>query len=229
MKTFIPQRTATSSAIHPSARRSPSTREQLPLRSLPDCLLAVYDEVSRRAFERFVTRGSNPGNEIGDWRAAENDLFSTVDVDFEDSQDILYALASVEQCAGTQVEIAIEDRWLLIWAHAKLRAECGEGGTKVAGRESLGLKVEWIDWQELHGILHNGENAGETFENVATARAEDQPWEIARAVMARPFCVVELPAAVDISRSSAVLSDGLIGIRMPKMKTVAPELAESRA
>jgi Protein of unknown function (DUF2934) len=227
MKTFTPQRTAVSSGVHRSARRSTFTREQLPLRSLPDCLLAAYDEVSHRAFERFVTRGSNSGNELADWRAAENELFSPVDVDFEESQDILYALASVTQRTGTQIEVAIEDHWLLIWAHAERVPDCAEGVRRLADQESSGLDLKWIDWEEVHDILQGSEDCSEIFENDAGARAEDEPWELAGPVMARSFCVVELPAAVDISRSSAVLSDGLIAIRMPKMKIAAPELAES--
>jgi hypothetical protein len=227
MKTFTPQRTLASSAVHRSARRNPFTREQLPLRSLPDCLLAAYDEVSHRAFERFMARGSNSGNELADWRAAENDLFSPVNVDFEDSQDILYALASVTQRTGTQIEVAIEDHWLLIWAHAERVPDCVEGLRRSADQESSGLELKWIDCEELHDILQSSEDFSEIFEHDAGARAEDEPCELAGSVMARPFCLVELPAAVDISRSSAVLSDGLIAIRMPKMKIAAPELAES--
>ena len=38
------------------------------------------------------------------------------------------------------------------------------------------------------------------------------------------FCVLELPAEVDPARSIAVLSNGLLGIRMPKTSFVAGEL-----
>jgi Protein of unknown function (DUF2934) len=215
MKTFIPQRAIGWSALGPDDRPNPSTREHLPLRSLPDCLLAAYDEVLHRAFERFVARGSRPGNEIADWRAAEKDLFLPVDVDFEDTRDTLYALATVAQCYGTQIEVAIEDRWLLVWAHLDSEHGCEQGVRRSADQESRRLNMNWIEWEELHSILLGSEPFGDPLREAI----ENQQWDVARPVTARPFCVVELPAEIDISRSSVVLSDGLIAIRMPKLKT----------
>jgi hypothetical protein len=219
MKTFTPQRAIDSSAVGPDDRRNPSTREHLPLRSLPDCLLAAYDEVLHRAFERFVARGSRPGNEIAEWRAAEKDLFLPVDVDFENTRDTLYALATVAQCYGTRIEVAIEDRWLLVWAHLDTGPGCEQGVRRSAHQGSRRLNMNWIEWEELHSILLGSEDSSEAFEDPLRAAIEDQPWEVARPVTARPFCVVELPAEVDTSRSSVVLADGLIAIRMPKLKT----------
>lgn len=227
MKTSTPQRTMHAGSARAASRPNPSAREQLSLRSLPDCLLAAYDEVSHRAFERFVARGSNPGNEISDWRAAEKDLFLPVDVDFEDTPDVLYALAVVEQGGGTRIEVAIEDRWLLIWAHLSEQGGGEERVTLPVDSAARGLNLKWIEWEELQSVLQSSEDSGESFADAGGQPVEDPPWDTARPVTARPFCVAELPVEVDISRSSAVLADGLIAIRMPKIKAAAPEPVET--
>jgi hypothetical protein len=89
-------------------------REQIPLRDMSDCLLAVYDEVSRRAFQRCMVRGAQEGSDREDWKAAEDDLFARISVDFEESSGNLYALASVPGCAGTEITAAVDECWLLI-------------------------------------------------------------------------------------------------------------------
>ena len=88
--------------------------EQIPLRDMSDCLLAVYDEVSRRAFQRCMVRGAHEGTEREDWKAAEDDLFARISVDFEESGGNLYALASLPGCAGTEITVAVDECWLLI-------------------------------------------------------------------------------------------------------------------
>jgi HSP20 family molecular chaperone IbpA len=216
MKTPTARRAFGSRAVRPAVLRSPTTREQLPLRSLPDCLLAAYDEVSQRAFSRFVARGSTAGSEIADWRAAEKDLFLPVAVDFADTVTTLYALATVAGCSGTRIEVAIEDRWLLIWGHLDDENECEDEATPSTDGESSRLKMKWIDLADLHSGLKDSEESGAAVEHAAGASGEGERWEVANPVTARPFCVIELPAAVDVSRSTAVLSEGLIAIRMPK-------------
>jgi Protein of unknown function (DUF2934) len=255
MKTFIPQRTAVSTSVRSGARRNSPAHQQLPLRSLPDCLLAAYDEVSHRAFERFVARGSQPGNEIADWRAAEKDLFLPVDVDFEDTPEILYALATIAPCGDVRtgvavnapvnvatgmagelaigladevaIEVAIEDRWLLIWVHPHtafaVYENYQENVARSSAHESRELKLKWIEWEDLHHILQDSENSSGAFADSSSPSCSAQPHEPAAPVIARPFSVVELPADIDVSRSSAVLSDGLIAIRMPKLKTATPD------
>src|ERR1700678_1660791 len=126
MKTPAARRAIDSSAVRPGAQRNPSTREQLPLRNLPDCLLAAYDEVSHRAFSRFVARGSSGGNELADWRAAEKDLF-----------------LPVAGCSETRIEVAIEDGWLLIWGHPDPEHDCEDEGTPSRDRESPGQHLKW--------------------------------------------------------------------------------------
>src|SRR5580693_10694764 len=92
--------------------------EQIPLRDMSDCLLAVYDEVSRRAIQRCIVRGAQQGSDREDWKAAEDDLFARIPVDFEESGGNLYALASLPGCAGAEITVAVDECWLLICGYA---------------------------------------------------------------------------------------------------------------
>jgi HSP20 family molecular chaperone IbpA len=203
------------------ARHHHSTREQLPLRDLADCLLAAYDGVSKRAFQRLVERGSSQGSETADWRAAENELFSRIDVEFEESGGTLYALAAVSGLSAPQLAVAIEDRWLLISGHLarSQNLEPSRSSRECATRR---METTWIEWEELQSIL------------VETCALDEMPAEQSssrnnepgNAVEARPFCVVELPVGVDVARSEAILSDGMIAIRMPISRESSTDKSE---
>ena len=209
------QRAMATEAIRSRGRLSAIVREQIALGDLPDCLLVAYDGVSHRAFERFVARGSHPGNELADWHAAENELFLPVDIEFQDTEKSLYALATIEGLRGSEIAVAIEDRWLLISGYLESRMEelADRPGQKRQKSSCAGL--EWIEFDELHYILTESQDDRNerTCSSSEGQFAEPPP----STVTARPFCVVELPVAVDPARSSAVYSDGLIAIRMPKM------------
>ena len=178
-----------------------------------------------------------------------------MDVDFEDSPEILYALATIAPCddapAGVAanapvnvatgvadelatelatevtIEVAIEDRWLLIWVHPHtafaVYENYQENVERSSGHESRELNMKWIEWEDLHHILQDSENSSGAFADSSVPSCAAQSHDPATPVIARPFCVVELPADIDVSRSSAVLSDGLVAIRMPKLKTAKPD------
>jgi len=208
MKSPTAQRSVASASISLGAKRKRAGREQIALRNLPDCLLAAYDGVSHRAFERFVARGSVGGNESADWRAAETELFEAITVDLQDTEETIYALATVSVASGSQIAVAIEDKWLLISGHVET-----ETGPLSDGRVERQKASTWIDWDDLYSVLAQS-GGPEDFlfsENMAGSSEEINP------AKSRPFCVVELPAEVDVPRCTAVLSDGVIAIRMPKM------------
>jgi HSP20 family molecular chaperone IbpA len=210
-KTPVTQRAVHRSTVPPGGKQNDVVREQLRLRSLPDCLLAAYDGVSRRAFERFVARGSKTGSEIADWRTAEREMFLPVVVDIQDTAGTLYALATITGAIGSQIAVAIEDRWLLISGHVEAEDESEQQlvAPTSRGRDKPQSATHWIDWDELHSVLTDSE-AIEDFTNPQDDEDSTNP------VRSRPFCVIELPVEVDVLRSTAVLSGGLLAIRMPK-------------
>jgi HSP20 family molecular chaperone IbpA len=140
-----------------------------------------------------------------------------VNVDLQDTDDALYALATVNGVSGSQIAVAIEDRWLLISGHLGLQVESEGHSASPSEQEARGTAMRWIDWDDLYSVLKGSEEADDL---ICADHAADPP-EAGIPVKSRPFCVVELPMEVDVSRSVAVLSDGLIAIRMPKVRRAA--------
>jgi HSP20 family molecular chaperone IbpA len=208
---------------------SDALREQIPLSDMSDCLLAVYDEVSRRAFQRCSVRGAQEGSDREDWKAAEDDLFARIPVDFEESGGNLYALASLPGCAGTQITVAVDECWLLICGDADHRRraratenfdECAieDGSADSDGNEGAGdaestTSEESYERRDCDG--QRGSSPTQVSERNHGYRAAGLP-------APRPLCVVALRARVDPGRSVAVLSNGLLAIRMGKAGQEAP-------
>ncbi len=198
-------------------------REHIPLRDMSDCLLAVYDEVSRRALQRGVAGGARAASDQENWKAAENDLFARISVDFEESGANLYALASLPGCVGGEITVAVDESWLLISGYAEHGLQAGtaaaladgavEGAEADYGDNESASETELLvsgEWAQLRG---NDERC----EIPSPFNGEEYPTCPASCVGApRPFCVVALRAKVDPGRSVAVLSNGLLAIRMGK-------------
>ncbi|MGB8802086.1 MAG: hypothetical protein WCC97_15480 [Candidatus Acidiferrales bacterium] len=203
--------------------------ERIPLRDMSDCLLAVYDEISRRAFQRCLVRGAQEGTDREDWKAAEDDLFARVSVDFEESSGNLYALVSLPGCASAEITVAVDECWLLIAGYVN------QGARKGVEDDFGDYAVEDIGddsgcGQSSQGLIHSRESRDddrrcESRETPSDERAAERQAPILRAP--RPFCVVALRAKVDPGRSVAVLSNGLLAIRMGKaeLETPVPRVA----
>jgi HSP20 family molecular chaperone IbpA len=218
-----------------ASTRSPEIlRENIPLRDMSDCLLAVYEEVSRRALQRGTVRGAQVASEREEWKAAEDDLFVRISVDFEESGANLYALASLPGCAGGEITVAVDACWLLISGYAEhgLR-EHGAKKSADGDAERADAQSDYdenapeqkaagpMDWWE-------GRDGDPQGEGAAPACDEDDQRRGAGGLRApRPFCVVALRAKVDPGRSVAVLSNGLLAIRMGKapLDSVIPRVA----
>jgi HSP20 family molecular chaperone IbpA len=208
--------------------------EQIPLRDMSDCLLAVYDEVSRRAFQRCIVRGAQEGSDREDWKAAEDDLFARISVDFEESGGNLYALASLPGCAGTEIAVAVDECWLLIAGYVNPNTQEGgeedfgdctmeDFGADACGGESAKGRVV-IRSSESRDLRDN-DGGSESSQTTSGERNAERRAPTLRAP--RPFCVVALRAKVDPERSVAVLSDGLLAIRMGKaeLETAVPRVS----
>jgi len=208
-------------------------REHIPLRDMSDCLLAVYDEVSRRALQRGVVGGARTASDQENWKAAENDLFARISFDFEESGANLYALVSLPGCVGGEITVAVDESWLLISGYAEHGLQAGtaargDGAVEAANAEygdnESASETELLvadEWAQLCG--HDLQ-----FEIPSEHSGEEYPTCPAFCVGApRPFCVVARRAKVDPGRSVAVLSNGLLAIRMGKapLDTVIPRVA----
>src|SRR5580700_8211430 len=166
-----------------AVRRTPhqdsvdALRQQIPLSDMSDCLLAVYDEVSRRAFQRCSVRGTQEGSDREDWKAAEDDLFARIPVDFEESGGNLYALVSLPGCPGAEITVAVDEGWLLIagYVGASLRSDAAEdfedyaiedlgwdtGGSESAKRRVLIRSRESFDVRDNEVRSESAQSASE--------------------------------------------------------------------
>jgi HSP20 family molecular chaperone IbpA len=184
-------------------------REPIPLSDLSDCLLAAYDGVSRLAFRRYVSRGSQPGNDLEDWKEAQRDLFCEIRVDFSETKSDLYALAGIAGYEGKEITVAVDEQWLLIWGHSQLdlptNPAMARGGMELVAQEHPG------HGETLHANIRKVEH-----ESISATTLVPLADNFEGCVVPRPFCVLELRARVDPARSVAVLANGLLAIRMRK-------------
>jgi len=155
-------RLQTPASAAPRKHHGPA-REYVALHDLTACLLEAYDCVTRRAHEKYIERGGEPGREMDDWLAAQRELLPSLPTNVKESGDFVYALASVPGAAVTEIAVGVESHWLVILV-----------GTNA----------------KVHSATHS-------------------------------FCVLELPAKVDPERSIAILTDGMLAIRMQKLSAKA--------
>lgn len=186
-----------------------SSRVQIPLRDLSECLLAAYEGVSQRAYRLFQARGAEPGSEMNDWKKAERDLLGAMPVDLAESEENYYALASVPGYSAGEISVAVEDCWLLISGYGhwfeQVEQSAGEMDFNEDRATNLCREGRTADRSKERGCQpldsQRSVGADESFEDC---------------VVRRPFCVVELGRKVDAARSIAVLANGLVAVRMAK-------------
>jgi len=146
-----------------------------------------------------VRRGGSRGGELDDWLGAERELIRGVPVTVEDAPAYVSALATVPAHSAAEIEVGIESRWLVILAQPSASAP-----------QENGLPPEFA-FASRCGDSASHESSDE----------RSGPDDLHRQV----FSVIELPAEVDPASSVAVLSKGLLGIRMIKKNPPASRRA----
>jgi HSP20 family molecular chaperone IbpA len=195
----------------PPCEKRSAGREQIPIRDLSDCLLAAYEGVSRRAFQLHKERGAEPGSELKDWKDAERDLLGAMAVDLEESQESIYALASVPGYVGKEISVAVEDRWLLISGYGHCFGATEPSASDVEAEQN-GMASTRLEGAE-RGVLEWSASC------LADSRCGPDAQEVFQDCVVRtPFCVVELEHRVDATRSVAVVANGLLAVRMAKVR-----------
>jgi hypothetical protein len=206
-------------------------RECIALSDLTDCLLEAYDCVARRAYQHFLARGSRLGGELEDWLNAEHEMLLDLAINVEDAVQFVYALTSIPGATAARLEVGIESRWLVILAqtlpptqvrHTEIASNTKRGldlGSTIlrgeAPRLHLGRGVE-VPVNALRAVGPGVRHSAAPLEDARRGidlRFEDDRLE------SKSACVLELPADVDADRSIAVLSNGLLAIRMPKVNS----------
>lgn len=177
-------------------------RECVPLSDLVESLRCAYRRVARLAYAKFVDRGAQTGCEAADWLEAEHETLGKMQVDIAESEGAVTALASLTGYRSAEVSIGIEPRCLLILG----RHESADR----ADRTDMCLEDPLrppMSRDEDSFVLMGTHASCEPFQ----ARFESEDYQVSD-----PFCMLELPAEVDPARCTAILSNGLLGIHMPK-------------
>jgi hypothetical protein len=143
-------------------------------------------------------------------------------------------LASLPGCAGAEITVAVDEGWLLIAGYAG-------ASSREDGEEDFGDFVtedflpNACEDERAKGpvVIRSSESCdrpgadGRSESSQSASDDRDAEGRAPNLRAPRPFCVVALRAKVDPERSSAVLSNGLLAIRMRKaaLDTPVPRVA----
>jgi HSP20 family molecular chaperone IbpA len=152
-------------------------------------------------------------------------------VDFEESGGNLYTLASLPGCAGAEITAAVDEGWLLIagYVDASLREDAAEDfgdyvmeefGSDACGGQSAKRSVVI---RSRESCEQRGEE-GHHERSQAACDEGDAERRVSILRAPRPFFVVALRAKVAPARSVALLSNGLLAIRMGQAGLETPVL-----
>ncbi len=182
---------------------SAALREFVPLSDLTEALLCAYDGVARRAYKKFLDRGARTGSELEDWLDAEHEVLGQMQVDVAECAGYVSVLASLPGYRSAHVILGIEPRWLLIFGCQE--CEDRANGTRLVSSLDPLRGPPRMDAAALAVMC------GHACREQVPARNADSEHQSANL-----FCIQELPAEVDPARCSAILSNGLLGIRISK-------------
>ena len=211
-------RTATrgeTGAIAPR-HRVPAARATLTFADFTDSLLQAYDGVARRAYQKFVARGSQRGSELSDWLAAEQELGAVMQVNVESSDTHVYAMVTLSAEQRAEVSVAVEGKWMMVM-----------DSQEFANQGAPALHLNAMDWNSEKGCA---EAAGDwpgrlaafgVWRDLLASEEADEREDMRMRWGSQPFCMVELPAEVDPAKSSCVLADGVLAVRMMKSAVCA--------
>lgn len=177
-------------------------RECVPLSDLVESLRCAYGRVARLAYAKFLDRGAQTGCEVAEWLEADHETLGKMQVDIAESEGAVTVLASLIGYRSAEVSIGIEPRCLLILGRHESADRADR--TDMCSADPLHPPTP----RDEDCFAHMGTDAScEPF----TARSESKDFQ-----SSDPFCMLELPAEVDPARCTAILSNGLLGIHMPK-------------
>jgi HSP20 family molecular chaperone IbpA len=192
-----------------AASRQASLRERVVFSDLTDCLLSAYDGVARLAYEKFVVRATGfAGNELEDWLEAESELLGQMDANISDCGDFLSVLASVPGYRGAQISVGLESRWILIFARSVTENRV-DAPQMVHSFDPLRAPPH-IDAESLATLCAHAARE----QSFTRIKESGTP-------AANLFCISELPAEVDPASCEAIVSNGLLGVRIAKVRAIA--------
>jgi hypothetical protein len=197
-------------------QRMPAVRATLTFADFTDSLLQAYDGVARRAYQKFVARGAQAGSELGDWLAAEQELGAAMQVNLEESETHVYAMVTLSAEQRAEVSVAVEGKWMMVM-----------DSQEFANQGAPALHLNAMDWNSEKGRAEVAMEwpgrlaAFGVWRDLLSSEDADELEDMRMRWGSQPFCMVELPAEVDPAKSSCVLADGMLALRMMKSAVCA--------
>jgi HSP20 family protein len=96
----------------------------------------IYDEIARRAYELFESRGREDGSDVEDWLAAEQELLLPARLEAAEYDDHLEVRAEVPGFNEREIHVSLEPRHLIIIGRVEKTDEQKKGETVCTSRRS---------------------------------------------------------------------------------------------
>ena len=109
--------------------KEPATLAPLTFEGMVDRMNAMFDAISRRAYDIFESNGRPLGRDLEDWFQAERELFHPVHVQIAESDQSLEIKAEVPGFSEKELEISVEPRRLVITGKRESSKEEKKGKT----------------------------------------------------------------------------------------------------
>jgi hypothetical protein len=197
-------------------QRVPAARATLTFVDFTDSLLQAYDGVARRAYQKFVARGARPGSELDDWLTAEHELGAVMQVHVEESDTHVYAMVTLSAEQSAEVSVAVEGKWMVVL-----------DSQEFASQGAPALHLNAMEWNSEKGRADVASEwpgrlaAFGVWRDLLASEEADELEDMRMRWGSQPFCMVELPAEVDPAKSTCVLTDGVLAVRMKKRAVAA--------
>ena len=104
-------------------------KEPTSLKTAIDRANALFEAISRRAYEKFAGSGYMEGHELDDWFAAEHELLHPIPINISESGEALEITAEVPGFSEKELEVSVEPRRLVISGKRETKREEKQGTT----------------------------------------------------------------------------------------------------
>jgi HSP20 family protein len=115
--------------VKQSAEATPPALKLVPPADLFKRAEQLYDQVARRAFELFESKGRALGHEFDDWFRAESELLHPAHIDIAEAGNDLKVRAEVPGFTAKELDVSLEPRRLTISGKHETKQERKEEKT----------------------------------------------------------------------------------------------------
>lgn len=112
----------TQTALEPQPQPAPDSPLLVAAEKLLDRMQELSQNVARRAYEFFETRGGAFGNELADWFRAEAELLLPVPMEINETDKQIAVRAEVPGFKAGEIKVSVEPQRLIISGESETKA-----------------------------------------------------------------------------------------------------------